>query len=143
MSDARRWAVALGALGAGAGLAALGFRVAFVTDPLGPRAFPWLASALLLGAAVGLARHPGDDAVWPAPDARRRLAAVVVALLAWSFVLPLLGFVAATTLLLAALGRLFGSGWVRGLGAGLAVSGVLYLLFAWGLGLSLPAGPWG
>lgn len=143
MSDGRRWAVALGALGAAAGLAALRFRVAFVTDPLGPRAFPWLAAALLVGAAVGLARHPGDDATWPASDARRRLTGVVAALLAWSFVLPLLGFVAATTLLLAALGRLFGSGWIPGLGAGLAVSGVLYLLFAWGLGLSLPAGPWG
>lgn len=143
MSDDRRWALALGALGLASALAAVRFRVAFVTDPLGPRAFPWLAAALLLGAAVGLARRPGDDASWPDADARRRVTGVVAALLVWSFALPYLGFVVATALLLAGLGRLFGAGWPRGLAAGVAVSGVLYLLFAWGLGLALPAGFWG
>lgn len=141
--DDRRWALALGGLGVAAGLGAVGFQVAFVTDPLGPRAFPWLAAALLVGAAAGLALRPGPDADWPARSSRRRLAWVTAALLAWSVVLPVAGFVIATTLLLAGLGRLFGAAWRPGLVAGLAVAVALHLLFGWGLGLPLPAGPWG
>lgn len=142
-SDDRRWAAGLAVAGVAAGLAAIRFRVAFITDPLGPRAFPWLAAGLLVAGAVGLALRPGSDAAWPEGPARRRVAWVVVGLVAWSVVMPILGFVPATTVLLAGLGRLFGAGVRGGLAAGLGVSTLLWALFGWGLGLPLPPGPWG
>jgi putative tricarboxylic transport membrane protein len=143
MPDDRRWAVALAALGMAVGVSAVGFRVAFVTDPLGPRAFPWLAAALLCAAAVGLWVRPGDDGRWPDATSRARLTAVMGSLVAWSILMPFAGFVPATTVELAFLGRLFGARPIPGLAAGLAVSAALWVLFGFALGLPLPLGVWG
>lgn len=143
LPDDRRWALALGALGVAVGVSAIGFRVAFVTDPLGPRAFPWLAAALLCAGGIGLWVEPGEDGPWPDRAARARLAAVMLSLVAWSILMPIMGFVPTTTVEIALLGRLFGARPVPGLASGLIVSGALWLLFGFGLGLPLPLGIWG
>ena len=142
LADDRRWSVALAGLGIAVGALAVGFRVAFVTDPLGPRAFPWLAAALLCGAAVGLWVRPGPDAEWPDHTSRKRLAGVMVSLVIWAVLMPIVGFVPSTTLELAFLGRLFGARPVHGLVAGFALSAALWFLFGFALGLPLPIGVW-
>ena len=142
LADDRRWSVALAALGIAVGVVAVGFRVAFVTDPLGPRAFPWLAAALFCGAAIGLWARPGPDAEWPDQPSRRCLAAVMVSLVVWSIVMPIAGFVPSTTLELAFLGRLFGARALHGLVAGFALSAALWIVFGFALGLPLPSGVW-
>lgn len=142
LPDDRRWALVLGGLGVAVGVSAVGFRVAFVTDPLGPRAFPWLAAVLLCAAAVGLWVRPGDDRGWPDAPTRLRLGAVMGSLVVWSILMPLGGFVPTTTLELALLGGVFGARAVPALSVGLAVSLGLWVLFGFALGLPLPPGVW-
>jgi putative tricarboxylic transport membrane protein len=117
------------------------FRVGFVTDPIGPRALPWLAAALLgLGGAV-LALRPGAEPDWsPAGPTRRAIAATPVSFALYAILIGPLGFVLATTLLMTVLARMFGGRLVPGLLAGAAFSGVMWLLFVAGLGVPLPGG---
>jgi putative tricarboxylic transport membrane protein len=117
------------------------FRVAFVTDPIGPRALPWLAATLLgLGGAI-LALHPHTEPRWPQPGpTRRAIVAAVVSFTLYAILIGPLGFVLATTLLMTVLARLFGGRLVPGLLAGAAFSGVLWLLFVTSLGVPLPIG---
>jgi putative tricarboxylic transport membrane protein len=67
----------------------------------------------------------------------------MLSLVAWSILMPIMGFVPTTTVEIALLGRLFGARPVPGLASGLIVSGALWLLFGFGLGLPLPLGIWG
>lgn len=139
--DAVAGAVLLAVALAVAGLA-LGFRVAFAADPLGPRALPLLAAVLMGAAGVALALRPGD--AWPMPDggASRRIAWAVAVFLAYVPLLPWAGFVPATALLVAGLGRLFGGPPWKVLVSGVGVAVALHLLFTAALGLALPAGAW-
>lgn len=125
-----------------AAVLALGFRVAFTADPLGPRAAPLVAAGLMAAGGLALALRPA--APWSLPDGptARRLGLAVAVFLAYVPLLPLAGFVVATTLLVAGLGRLFGGTTARVLVAGVVVAVLLHLLFTVALGLPLPSGAW-
>ncbi len=142
MNVARAAALALVSLGFVALVLARDFTVAFPTDPLGPRAFPWLAAGLLVVCGVWTTLrakpHPGEGP--SAPPARAWLA--LLSFPAFALALDPLGFVAATTLEFGLLARLFGGRWTAGLGVGALFSVALFLLFVQGLGLPLPTGGW-
>lgn len=143
-------------------LEATTFDVAFPTDPLGPKAFPVFAAALLAIGGLALVRSAradrarataaagppvaGDgeaaasDLDGPEPGAARRIALGTVSFVAYAFLLAPLGFVLATTLEFAVLARLFGGPLGRGAAAGLVFALLLYALFVYGLGLPLPLG---
>jgi len=131
---------------------AIDFRVNFPTDPLGPGAFPLLASGLLALGGLALlmqsgwgsggdASHPPEDDDEP-PKGRRMLAAAGI-LVGYALVLEPAGFLLATTVTFGALARLFGGRFRTGLASGLAFSAALLALFVWGLGLALPVFPGG
>lgn len=136
------------------GAEASGFRVAFPTDPLGPAAFPLLAAFLLALGGVALLTEGGWGSVDadpdPDPDAeasdagssKKRVSLAALAFLGYSVMLPVLGFVTATTCAFAALAVLFGGAPLRGAVWGLAFSVMLFGLFVWVLGLPLPVWPW-
>jgi putative tricarboxylic transport membrane protein len=128
------------AAGAGAALEATTFEVAFLTDPVGPKAMPFLAAALFLGGGLGLVLRPGPDPGWPGATTGVRMGAAVVAFLAYAAALPVLGFFVSTTLAMGALSMLFRGDWRRSLGAAAALSAVLWYLFVWALNLPLPLG---
>ncbi|MCI0434083.1 MAG: tripartite tricarboxylate transporter TctB family protein [Gemmatimonadetes bacterium] len=116
------------------------FRVTFLTDPIGPRALPWLAAALIAAGALVLLFRPAPDPEHPAAGATRRIALAIVACTTYAALLAPIGFFAATTLLGAALSVLFGAQPVRATVAAGAFSAALWALFAILLGLPLPAG---
>jgi putative tricarboxylic transport membrane protein len=127
-------------LGVGTALVARGFRVGFLTDPIGPRALPWLASALLgLGGVLMIVR-PMPRARGAPTAARGRVILAVATFALYAIVLASLGFILATTLLMVLLARFFGGRIVPGLVAGLVFSASLWLLFAHVLGVPLPVG---
>jgi len=142
------------------------FDVAFPTDPLGPKAFPFVA-ALLLGfggaaliregraaAEAAAATHTGPaaatdtgpaaatptGAAGPAAPPTRRVILAAGSFILYALLLAPLGFVVATTAEFVALVRLFGGPWVRGTAAGALFAVLLYGLFVHGLGLPLPLG---
>lgn len=110
---------------------------------VGPAAFPTVIAAGLLILAVATA----VEAMRAGPVDRPRdefgpMAWVLAGLIGQIILLPFLGFSIATGWLFAATARGFGKGpvWAHFL-AGAALCFVVYVIFAKGLQLSLPAGP--
>ena len=138
---AERWVgVVLLLLAVAAAWLARGYRVSFIADPVGPRAFPLLGAALIAIGATRMVARPVAHAVWPTGGMFVRLAAAATALALYPLLLPLLGFITATGALMWALALLFG-----GRGVGAAVTAVLiaagmYALFVYALGVPLPIG---
>ena len=128
------------AAGAAAGLEASTFDVGFLTDPIGPKALPYLVAATLVLAGIHAIARPGDRARWPTRSAGMRIAAAVAAFLLYSVALPFIGFFLATTLIVAALSHLYGAPPLRGISAAATLSAVLWLLFVRLLSLPLPVG---
>lgn len=116
------------------------FTVGFLTDPLGPKAVPLLAAALIGAGGLWLAVRPRREARWPAPGVLGRIGLVAGSFGVYAAVLPVLGFLLATTLEMSALSRLFGGRWVASVAAAFGFSVALYALFVYALALPLPIG---
>lgn len=119
-------------------------------EAVGPAAVPLPVGVLLGIVGAGLlvqARTQLSTAVrgspWP-PGAALRLLGMVAALMAFAFLLPLLGFVLTSTALFVAATTLLGAPhfW-RSIAYGWALSAIVFLVFDRLIGLSLPTGPWG
>jgi putative tricarboxylic transport membrane protein len=132
--------VVIALLGLVAGVEASGFEVAFLTDPVGPKALPYLVSAILVVAGIRSALEPKSDTAWPPAAARRKIGAAAAAFLLYAIALPFIGFFVSTTLVVACLSGLYGAPVRRGLPAAALVAGTLWLLFVWALALPLPVG---
>ncbi|HSH74736.1 MAG TPA: tripartite tricarboxylate transporter TctB family protein [Longimicrobiales bacterium] len=132
--------VALVVAGAAIGLEATTFDVSFITDPVGPKALPYLVAAMLLLAGVHAALRPPTGVTWPDRATLLQLAGATAAFLAYTVALDVLGFVLSTTLVVAALSHLYGARPGRGVTAALLLSIGLWLLFVRVLALPLPVG---
>ena len=128
------------AMGIGIGIEALSFDVAFITDPVGPKALPLLAALVMLAGGLSLLLRPVEGAPWPAPVRLRRIAIATSITLLYALLLPWLGFVAATSLAVFGLVRLFDGPASKGAAAALLLSALLWLLFAVALGVRLAPG---
>ena len=126
--------------GIASGLEATTFDVAFLTDPVGPKALPLLVATVLVLSGVQTAARPKTDVQWPGPTSCVRSAASVAAFLVYALALPWIGFVLSTALVLAALSGLFGAGLRTAVPAAAIVAAGLWLLFVQLLGLPLPIG---
>lgn len=116
------------------------FEVAFLTDPIGPKALPYLTAAVLMVAGVGLLVRPGVAVGWPEPAVRGRVAGAAGAFLAYAVLLAPVGFFGSTTAVVTALSWLYGGPPGRSAAAAAAIAGALWLLFVVLLGLPLPVG---
>lgn len=116
------------------------FEVAFLTDPVGPKALPYLAAFIFVVSGALLAIRPGTPRSWPGRTVLLRMSGAVVAFGMYAAILQPLGFTVATTLTMTVLSLLFGGPWKRSLAAALTLSVVLWYLFVWILGLPLPLG---
>ena len=117
-----------------------GLEAAFAYEPVGPRAFP-----MLLAAVIGLCgmRHVvkgGNPAAPNPPGANSRIALMVALGLVYAGLFRWTGFVLATAVVAACVGRLFGGSWLQcGLG-GTSLSVLFYVLFDRLLDVVLPLG---
>jgi putative tricarboxylic transport membrane protein len=126
--------------GAAAGLEATTFDVNFMTDPVGPKALPYLAALTLVVAGLHAAARPQSDTRWPSRQMLWKLAGATSAFLLYAVALAVLGFVLSTTLVVAALSHLYGASPRRGVPAAAMLSAALWLLFVRLLALPLPIG---
>jgi len=134
--------VALIGLAALAAFNASQFEVLFSYEPVGPKAFPILLSAILAGLSLVLVFRPGENGQWPEKHVALRLLAVLAVLLVYAMLFTRLGFVITTFATVLLLARLFEASWQKALIAGALMSVGSYYLFTLGLGISLPTGLW-
>ncbi len=141
MNPDRAVGILLFLLAVGYGLEALGLEAEYLADPLGPKAFPLLLAAVLLGLSLLMVAFPGPGA-WPGFPAWARQGVALLSFVVYAYALVPLGFVLASSLEVGLLARLLGAGWAKGLAAGFAFALALYLTFVFGLGIPLPLGAW-
>ena len=138
MSD-RLTGLALLALAVAYGVMAGGYQ-AMIGDPLGSAVFP-IALAIPLGLlSLYLIVRPGPEADWPRGRALLKQGLALIAFVAYAYLLEPLGFLVSTFLAVVVLGRLLGARLWQAGAAGMAIAGVLFVLFDSLLGLPLPAG---
>ena len=97
----------LAAVGLAAGLEAMTFDVAFMTDPVGPKALPMLVAITLILAGAGMIVRPRPDVDVPPRDTVLRMGLAGLSFLAYALLLPWLGFFLSTSLVVTTLGVLF------------------------------------
>ncbi|MBE1875822.1 tripartite tricarboxylate transporter TctB family protein [Myceligenerans sp. TRM 65318] len=153
----RRWgelvlAVAVTVLGAYVLVTAGGIVVPGSTNTLGPRAFPYLVGAMLVGIGVVLAvlvlrgrrgeAEEGEDVDLTVRTDWLTVALLVAALVVHVFAINVIGWPFAAALLFAAAAVVLGARpWWRAALIGLVLGLVVQVIFGGLLGLSLPAGP--
>lgn len=112
----------------------------FSYEPVGPKAFPLLLALIIALCGVRLVIKGGGE-VEPNPaGANTRIMAMVAYLAGYAFLFQWIGFIAATTLMVALIGRLFQATWVQAFIGGIVMGVGLFFLFDKGLDVVLPTG---
>ncbi|SFR43531.1 putative tricarboxylic transport membrane protein [Marinobacter gudaonensis] len=109
-------------------------------EAVGPETFPTILSVVLVAGSLYLMIKPDPDAQWPLGKSALELVVSVAVLVVYAFLLEPLGFVIATTLAVGTLSWRMGAEPKRAFVTGLASAVVVFVLFNYGLSLSLPAG---
>jgi putative tricarboxylic transport membrane protein len=115
----------------------------FIQDPLGPKSFPMLIAVLMAASAVVMYLKPDADPHWPGLYKFLELVATTGVLIAYAQLLPIAGFVLATTCASSFLTwRLGGTARQSAIG-GVSTAVGIFLLFQYALGVNMAKGPWG
>ncbi|MEW2914824.1 MULTISPECIES: tripartite tricarboxylate transporter TctB family protein [unclassified Leisingera] len=130
-------------LAAGYVFAALAIEESFLSDAVGPKAFPLIIAAILGLSSAVIALRPDPEPHWPALGRLAEVAAAVVVLILYAEMLPVAGFVIATAFAAAYLAWRLGSGPLEAAAVGAGTSVGIYVTFHLILGLSLAKGPLG
>lgn len=115
----------------------------FIQDPLGPKAFPLAIAALIALSGGVMLIKPGPNPAWPVLTKWLEMAITVGVMVAYALVLPELGFVLSSTVLASFMVWRLGGTPAQSVVGGLVMSAGIYLIFTYGLSLSLAKGPWG
>lgn len=130
-------------LAIGYAFSALIIQESFLSDAVGPKAFPLIIATVLGLSSAAIALKPDASPKWPGLMRLAELAAATVALVLYAELLPVLGFVIATAACAAYLAWRLGSHPLESLIVGVGVSIGIYAIFHLALGLSLARGPLG
>jgi len=114
--------------------------VPFAYEPVGPRAFPLLLSALMALCCLVLLVNPDRHHSFPDAATLVKGALLFAVLLAYGALFEVLGFPIGTALMVILVCRIFGGSLLAGVLAGLLVASLGYLLFDRFLEVTLPFG---
>ena len=109
----------------------------FFADPLGPKNFPFIVSGAALICSLIMIINPDKDPVWPGMKTLIKLFTALVVLVLYAFSLKTLGFLLPTALASAALSYLIQPNVYKSSATGIILSLSLFIIFKFGLGLSL------
>ncbi|PRY75505.1 putative tricarboxylic transport membrane protein [Yoonia maritima] len=123
--------------------AALAIEESFLSDAVGPKAFPLIVAAVLGISSLVIALKPDAAPEWPSLDRLVEIGAAAVVMVLYAELLPVIGFVIATALAATYLTWRLGSGPIASVVTGLGTSVGIYVVFHLVLGLSLARGPLG
>ncbi|MBO0344092.1 tripartite tricarboxylate transporter TctB family protein [Roseibium limicola] len=131
------------ALAIGYAWAALIIEESFLSDAVGPKAFPLIIAAVLAMASIVILLKPDPEPRWPELPRLLEIGAAVLVMVLYANVLPEIGFVIATAVAASYLTWRLGTAPLSSLVTGIATSLGIYVVFHLVLGLSLAKGPLG
>ncbi|MBF9032818.1 tripartite tricarboxylate transporter TctB family protein [Rhodobacterales bacterium HKCCE2091] len=123
--------------------AALQVQESFLSDVVGPKAFPLIVAAILGLASLVILIFPDPEPRWPGIMQLAEIAGAVVVMILYAQLLPELGFVFATALASFYLSWRLGTPVLQAALAGVVIAVAIYVIFHLVLGLSLARGPFG
>ena len=123
--------------------AAFQIEESFLSDEVGPKAFPLIIATILGLSSLFIALKPDASPEWPSLGRLAEILAAVVAMILYAEFLPIVGFVIATAAAAAYLTWRLGSAPLQSLAIGVCTSVGIYVIFHLVLGLSLARGPLG
>lgn len=124
-------------------LSARGIETSFMSDPVGPRLFPYMVATVVILCSLVMFLRPDPDEEWPAGPMLLQLGIALVALLGYAEAISPLGFLIPTTIVAGILSWQIGGNPVRSALTGLGLAVGLFVLFRVILGLSLRGLPTG
>ncbi|PVB59599.1 tripartite tricarboxylate transporter TctB family protein [Labrenzia sp. 011] len=142
MSDRIFGAVGL-ILALGYAWAALVIEESFLSDAVGPKAFPLIIAAVLGLSSIMIFLKPDTAPEWPALPRLLEVGASVLVMILYAILLPEVGFIIATAVAASYLTWRLGTAPVASLVSGCLTSLGIYAVFHLVLGLSLARGPLG
>lgn len=130
-------------LAIGYAMSAFAIEESFLSDAVGPKAFPLIIATIFGLSSLAIALRPDPEPQWPSLMRLVEIMAAVVIMILYAEFLPVLGFVAATAVAAAYLSWRLGSAPIESVLVGIGSSIGIYVVFHLLLGLSLARGPWG
>ncbi|MCV6823749.1 MULTISPECIES: tripartite tricarboxylate transporter TctB family protein [Halocynthiibacter] len=118
-------------------------QTSFLSDPVGPKAFPIGIGIVAAICACFMVLKPDPEPEWPAARTFGAIALSVVVLVAYAYALKPLGFLIPTAIAAGFLSYQIGPKPARAAVAGLGLSAGLYVVFKYALGLGLVPFPKG
>lgn len=116
-------------------------QTSFLTDPVGPKAFPMLIGAVAAISALVMVFRPDPDPEWPDVRTFGALLVAVLVLVLYAFALRPLGFIVPTAVTAGILSYQISLNPRAAVTAGIGLSVGLFVLFKFALGLGLVAFP--
>jgi len=123
--------------------AALVIEESFLSDAVGPKAFPLIIAGVLALSSIVIIIKPDAAPEWPSFNRFVEVGAAVLVMILYSILLPELGFVIATALAATYLTWRLGTRPISSVVSGCLTSFGIYAIFHLVLGLSLARGPLG
>ncbi|NIY71819.1 tripartite tricarboxylate transporter TctB family protein [Marivivens donghaensis] len=130
-------------LSIGFALAAFQIEESFLSDIVGPKAFPLIIATILGISSLVIALRPDPEPTWPSLLRFVEIVAAAVVMIIYAEALPEIGFVVATAFAAAYMSWRLGSKPLEAILVGVGTSVGIYVIFHLALGLSLARGPWG
>ncbi|EKF19595.1 tripartite tricarboxylate transporter TctB family protein [Nitratireductor pacificus] len=117
--------------------------LSFISDPFGPKAFPYMIGIVLAVASAIVVLKPDTEPEWPSFPRLFEIGMATAVMIAYAMFLKEYGFVACTAVAAAYLSWRLGAAPLSAVIAGIAIAIGIYVIFHLVLGLSLARGPWG
>lgn len=130
-------------LAIGYAMSAFAIEESFLSDAVGPKAFPLIIATILGISSAVIAIKPDPEPHWPNFARLAEIFAAVVVMVLYAQFLPVAGFVIATAVASTYLSWRLGSTIVGAVLTGVGTSLGIYVIFHLVLGLSLARGPLG
>jgi len=130
-------------LAIGYAFAAFAIEESFLSDAVGPKAFPLIIATILGVSSAVIVLRPDAEPTWPTLGRLVEIVAAVVVLILYAEMLPVAGFIIATAFAAAYLAWRLGSSPLEAVAVGIGTSIGIYVIFHLVLGLSLARGPFG
>jgi putative tricarboxylic transport membrane protein len=116
-------------------------QISFLTDPVGPKGFPILIGIIWAISAMFMVLRPDPQPDWPGLRTFAALAFAVVILIGYAYALKPLGFLLPTAVAAGVLSYQISPNLKHAVLTGTGLSGLLFVIFKYALGLGLVAVP--